>query len=141
MDCGTLIDPRAKRCMPCWGKAHSGEAAPQWNGGRTIMLSHGYVLVQCPEHPRANRGYMREHVIVMENTIGRRLLPGETVHHKNGVRDDNRPENLELWSGSQPSGQRVEDKAAWARELLGMYGTPDERARYACLPDTNLASA
>jgi hypothetical protein len=57
----------------------------------------------------------------MEQAIGRALLPHENVHHINGVRDDNRLENLELWSSSQPSGQRVADKVAWAIELLKLY--------------------
>jgi hypothetical protein len=49
----------------------------------------------------------------MEEILGRPLEPNENVHHVNGVRDDNRPENLELWLTSQPSGQRVRDLVEW----------------------------
>lgn len=62
-----------------------------------------------------------EHRYVMEWMLGRPLLRTENVHHKNGQRADNRPENLELWSTFQPSGQRVEDKTAWALEWLSIY--------------------
>jgi hypothetical protein len=58
----------------------------------------------------------------MEQQLGRKLLPGENVHHRNGVKTDNRSDNLELWSTSQPYGQRVEDKVQWAREILMLYG-------------------
>lgn len=61
----------------------------------------------------------------MENMLGRHLLPGEEVHHINGVRDDNREENLELWSSSHPAGQRVSDKIKWAIEILKTY-SPDK---------------
>jgi hypothetical protein len=83
----------------------------------------GYVLIRAPEHPRASgSGYVFEHLLVAEEMLGRHLLPGETIHHRNGVRDDNRPENLELWTKPQPSGIRVCDAIAWAREILERYG-------------------
>lgn len=65
--------------------------------------------------------YQLQHREVLAQVIGRPLLPEESAHHKNGDRSDNRPENLELWSKSQPAGQRVEDKVAWAFELLSLY--------------------
>lgn len=68
-----------------------------WNGGRSVA-SHGYVLIRVGvEHHLADvRGYAYEHRLVAEEKIGRRLRRGEIVHHVNGLKDDNRPENLEV---------------------------------------------
>lgn len=64
---------------------------------------------------------VRQHREVMEEHLGRKLLPHETPHHVNGDRTDNRIDNLELWSTSQPGGQRVSDKLAWAHEMIRLY--------------------
>jgi hypothetical protein len=90
--------------------------------GRTLK-SDGYVALSgYYDHPNADKaGIILEHRFVMATHLNRALLPGENVHHKNGIRDDNDISNLELWSTSQPSGQRVEDKTAWTVEWLQTY--------------------
>lgn len=92
--------------------------------------SSGYVLIFRPEHPNAQkRGTILEHVYVMSEHIGRPLLPNENIHHKNGVRCDNRIENLELWCVNQPKGQRVSDLLDWAVELLDTYADYQIRSK------------
>lgn len=65
--------------------------------------------------------YVPEHRHIMEKHLGRNLYDHENVHHINGVRNDNRLENLELWSSSQPAGQRVSDKLEWAKKIIELY--------------------
>lgn len=60
--------------------------------------------------------WLLHHRVVMEGHMGRPLVKGENVHHLNGVRDDNRIENLELWYSPQPYGQRVSDLIAYVAE-------------------------
>lgn len=73
-----------------------GPRNPNWKGGRSIA-SNGYVLIKRPDHPRADcRGYVYEHILVAEQLIGRPVHKGEQVHHKNHIKTDNRPENLEV---------------------------------------------
>jgi hypothetical protein len=131
-DCGTSKLVRKdsllqKRIVSCGCKKNEffkqqglGERAWNWKGGRRI--EDGYVLIYEPSHPRSkSNGYIREHTIVMEKNLGRYLIKTENVHHKNGNRQDNRIENLELWNTSQPCGQRIEDKVRWAKEILQLY--------------------
>ena len=80
---------------------HSGPDSHNWKGG-TFTHSDGYVYEYAPEHPDAvaAKGYVLQHRLVMERKIGRRLKPHEIVHHRNEVKSDNRPENLELTNRS-----------------------------------------
>lgn len=91
---------RVKRC------GAAGPAGPIVRGH--YKDSNGYIVVR----KSGNRKTL-EHRLVMEQMLGRELAAWENVHHKNGIRDDNRPENLELWCRPQPQGQRVDDLVAW----------------------------
>lgn len=70
------------------------------------------------------------HRLVIAANLGRQLTSRENVHHINGRRWDNSLANLELWVSAQPSGQRPDDLARFARAILGQYGTEAERSLY-----------
>lgn len=99
LDCGKPISLYATsiRCASC---AKTGENNPSWKGGR-FKNPYGYILIKLfPDdffYPMAKKdGYVFEHRLVMARHLNRCLLPWEIVHHINGVKDDNRLENLEL---------------------------------------------
>lgn len=108
------------------GNHARGDRNGRWNAGRMIN-SEGYVLMRVdPSHPRAfgpprlrNFKYAYEHDLVMERMIGRFLTPNEIVHHRNGIRDDNRAENLIL-----------ETREDHAREHTSVPGSRDTLGRF-----------
>jgi len=103
-------------------KSNTGSNNNAWKGGK-YTDSDGYVQLRLPDHPNAIGGYVAEHTYVMFGIIGRPLKRKETVHHKNGIRHDNSPDNLELWVSIHPKGQRVSDLVSWAKGILDEYGS------------------
>jgi hypothetical protein len=87
-------------------------------------LSHGYKWVPVPPDIRHLTNGVTpclEHRLVMAKHLGRALRDDESVHHRNGIRTDNRIQNLELWSRWQPTGQRLDDLIDHAIDLLRIY--------------------
>jgi hypothetical protein len=119
----SLISGHTKSCgcLNMENLTRSGENHRSWKGGRR-KRAKGYVAILKPDHPNADeQGYVLEHVFVMSEHIGRPLKKKETVHHKNGIRDYNLIDNLELWVSNHPSGQRVSDLLHWAKKFIADY--------------------
>ena len=101
-------------------ESKKGDKNPRWNGGK--LVSHGYVFILMPSHPHSTKtGYIREHRIIMEKHLGRYLKQNEVVHHINGVRNDNRIENLEIFD--KKVHDRLETKKRWLNNPLS-FGRP-----------------
>jgi hypothetical protein len=115
---GEALRSGATKSCGCLYKDRIGKKSPRWTGGRSVV--RGYVLIN--KHIPGKKSWrVREHVDIMSHHLGRPLRKGETVHHKNGIRDDNRIENLELWIRPQPTGVRLADAIQWSVELIRQY--------------------
>ncbi len=94
IDCGKAHDSRGKRCIVCSRKEIVGDKNPNWKGGR-LSDRYGYVKVYKPSHKRSDYGgYIYEHWEVWETVNSRQLPEGWVIHHINGIRNDNRIDNL-----------------------------------------------
>lgn len=126
--CNSPIHARGV-CRRCYRKIHYEEHERERRGATKhdkhpllteVRDVYGYVRIKfC--HGKGPKSWMKKHRWVMEQHLGRKLYPFESVHHKNGVKDDNRLENLELWVSHQPAGQRPEDLIEYAEWILKTY--------------------
>ena len=97
------------------GRSIKGNKHHSWKGG-VVRVGQNYVAEWVSgDDPMAsmrnNQGYVLQHRLVMARHLGRPLTQTENVHHINGIRDDNRLENLELWTRPQPKGVRANETA------------------------------
>lgn len=98
-----------------------GKDHPVWKGGRVVDRD-GYIQTWAPDHPWPRKGYLREHIRVMELSIGRRIAPTECVHHVDHDRKNNVLENLRLMSRSEHSkSHRALDSKKFKRDKSGRF--------------------
>lgn len=105
-----------KYCTKCWSNPKIKSAlwrkvAQNYSRYESFDKPEGYRSIKQNGYASIKKNGMMvsEHRVVMEEMLGRPLIKGESVHHKNGIRSDNRPENLELWVGMIRHGQRAND--------------------------------
>ena len=122
-----LVD-RAKEIL----KSYEKKCCPSTSNTRLLEVMHdlntkgkitknGYKMIRRPGEGSQSSGYIMEHRYVMQLVLGRHLTRKENIHHKDGNKLNNDLNNLELWTVSQPCGQRVSDLVLWAKKILKNY--------------------
>ncbi len=114
--CSEIKDNRASQCHKCFlktGRARRGT-------GKGFYMRNGYRVISLPLHPNADRdGFILEHRYIMEQHLGRYLADDEHIHHKNGIRDDNRLENLEIVTNKEhPPKHTIGQFKGWTWHII-----------------------